>query len=106
VHGRDEKPEMLDLLAGVRRTAEDPGLAALPEMAPREEGLALAVVTGRPDASMRGAVSRVRGRFEMASLVQVGEPSGRRAVPLQGAFVVAVETSEQFPATWDRLVTR
>ncbi|SFK68759.1 DUF58 domain-containing protein [Geodermatophilus ruber] len=106
VRGRDVKPEMLDLLAGVRRTAEDPGLAALPEMAPQEDGLALAVVTGRPDAGMRAAVSRVRGRFEMASLVQVGDTSGRRVAPLQGAFVVAVETSEEFPATWNRLVTR
>jgi uncharacterized protein (DUF58 family) len=106
VRGRDQEPELLDLLAGVQRTAEDPGLSALREMAPQENGLALAVVTGRPDPEMRVAVSRVRSRFAVVSLVQVGEGSGRGAPPLPDAFVVGVDTSADFPATWNRLVTR
>jgi uncharacterized protein (DUF58 family) len=105
VRGRNEQAELLDVLAGVHRTAEDPGLSALREMAPQEDGLALAVVTGQPDPDMRAAVSRVRDHFAMVSLVQVGRGSGR-AVPLAGAFVVAVETSEDFPGTWNRVVTR
>jgi uncharacterized protein (DUF58 family) len=105
VRGRDEQAELLDVLAGVHRTAEDPGLSALRQMAPQEDGLALAVVTGQPDPQMRAAVSRVRDHFAMVSLVQVGKPSGR-AVPLAGAFVVGVETSEDFPGTWNRVVTR
>jgi hypothetical protein len=42
----------------------------------------------------------------MVSLVQVGDRSGRRAQPLAGAFVVGVADSEEFPATWNRVVTR
>jgi uncharacterized protein (DUF58 family) len=103
---RDQEPELLDLLAGVRRGVSDPGLAALREMAPREGGYALAVVTGRPDPGMRAAVSRVRTRFSMISLVQVGDRSRRPAEPLPGALVVAVDSSEEFPAVWDRLVAR
>jgi uncharacterized protein (DUF58 family) len=103
---RDGEPEVLDLLAGVRREPGDPGLAALREMAPQEDGLALAVVTGRPDPEMRAAVSRVRRRFSMISLIQVGDRSGRPAEPLTGALVVAVASSEDFPAAWDRLVAR
>jgi uncharacterized protein (DUF58 family) len=106
VRGRDERPELLDLLAGVQRTEGDPGLAALREMAPRENGLALAVVTGQPDADRRAAVGRVRNFFAMVSLVHVGQRRGNRLPPLPGAFVVEVETSDDFPATWNRLVTR
>jgi uncharacterized protein (DUF58 family) len=104
--GVDDQPELLDLLAGVTRSAEDPGLAALREMAPGEDGLALAVVTGQPDPEVRAAVSRVRNRFAMVSLVQVGDRSGRQTQPLAGAFVVGVEDSEEFPGTWNRVVTR
>jgi hypothetical protein len=75
-------------------------------MAPGEDGLALAVVTGLTGPEMRGEVSRVRRRFAMISLVQVGDVSGRRSPALPGAFVVSVATSEDFPATWDRLVRR
>jgi uncharacterized protein (DUF58 family) len=106
VRGRDQEPEMLDLLAGVRRQPEDPGLSALREMAPQEDGLALAVVTGRADAGMHAAVTRVRSLFEMISLVQVGDVPEERVPSLNGAFVVSVRTSEDFPATWDRLVRR
>jgi uncharacterized protein (DUF58 family) len=106
VRGRDAEPEMLDLLAALRRTDEDPGLAALGGMTPAEDGVALAVVTGQPDPQARVAVSRVRTHFAMVSLVQVGRRQERRTAPLPGAFVVMVETSEDFPATWNRLVTR
>jgi uncharacterized protein (DUF58 family) len=106
VRGRDEQPDLLDLLAGTRRTPEDAGLSALAGMAPREDGLALAVVTGQPAPEMRTEVSRVRNHFAMVSLVQVGDHSGRRPPPLSGAFVVGVETSQDFTATWNRVVTR
>jgi uncharacterized protein (DUF58 family) len=92
--------------SAVRRTDDDPGLAALREMAPRENGLALAVVTGRPDAARRAAVGRVRNFFAMVSVVHVGQRAGDRLPPLPGAFAVSVESSEDFPATWNRLVTR
>jgi uncharacterized protein (DUF58 family) len=104
--GPDGVPEMLDLLAGVSRGVDDPGLIALRDMAPAEDGLALAVVTGHPTPEMRNAVARVRTRFAMVSLVQVGTRQERRIAPLPGAFLVTVENSDEFPPTWDRLVTR
>jgi uncharacterized protein (DUF58 family) len=106
VRRRDQQPDLLDLLAGVGRTEGDPGLTALGEMAPAEDGVALTVVTGRATAAMGLAVGRLRSRFSMISMVQVVEQQGRRAQALPGVFVVPVESSEDFPATWDRLVTR
>jgi uncharacterized protein (DUF58 family) len=99
------RTELLDLLAGVSCTADDPGLVALPAMAPRDDGVSLGVVTGHPPAVQRAAVARVRPRFQMVSLVHIGPRQGRPE-PTRGALVLDVADSDTFAAAWNRLVRR
>jgi uncharacterized protein (DUF58 family) len=97
---------VLDLLAGVGCEPGDPGLAALLGMLADAEGCALGVVTGQPDARSLGAVSAVRNRFDMVSVVQVGEEHDRPPAALGGAFVVNCRTSDDFAAVWNSGVRR
>ncbi|MBL7491367.1 DUF58 domain-containing protein [Frankia sp. AgB1.9] len=98
--GAESVDAALDLLAGVAPSPEDPGLAALPGLAPRQPGSVLGVVTGQPAAEKLAAVSTVRQRFSMVSVVQVGEIYGRPGRPVGGAMVVNVRTSDEFAAVW------
>jgi hypothetical protein len=98
--------ELLDMLAGVTCTDDDPGLAALPRMTPAEEGVSLGVVTGRPVHAALSTVSRVRSRYQMVSLVQLGASDPGRRGLVRGAFVIEVATAEDFAAAWNRQVRR
>jgi uncharacterized protein (DUF58 family) len=92
---------VLDLLAAVERSGDDGGLAALVHMVPDEQGVSLGVVTGQPPVQLLGAISAVRSRFDMVSVVMVGEEFARAAPTVDGSFVVNCATSTDFAAIWN-----
>jgi uncharacterized protein (DUF58 family) len=95
---------VLDLLSAVQPERDNPGLAALVSLVPDQEGVSLGVVTGQPDPRVFDAVSAVRGRYDMVSVVQVGELYDRPPAPIPGAFVLNCRTSDDFAYTWNREV--
>jgi uncharacterized protein (DUF58 family) len=103
--GGDGVTAVLDLLAGVEASADDPGLPGLVNLVPDDDGVSLGVVTGQPGPGLR-AVTAVRNRFDMVSLVQVGEQFERAPTAVAGAFVVNCRTSEDFARVWNRGVRR
>ena len=97
-HGRTD---VLDKLAIVQPTSDDPGLGALVRMAARrEQGVAVGVVTGQPSREAANTVGVVRGRFEMVTMVQVGERFDRPPMHLSGVLGVNASTSEDFVRVW------
>ena len=102
--GGDGVTAVLDLLAGVEAEADDPGLPALVDLVPDDDGVSLGVVTGQP-GNLR-AVTAVRNRFDMISLVQIGEQFDRAPAAVAGAFVVNCRASEDFARVWNRGVRR
>jgi uncharacterized protein (DUF58 family) len=100
-HGR---AAILDLLAAVARSPDDPGLAQLLDLLPVDEMVSLGVVTGQAPVERLAAVSSVRDRFDMVSLVAVGEEFGRPGPAVEGALVVNCGTSDEFALLWNQLV--
>jgi uncharacterized protein (DUF58 family) len=97
----DGRAAVLDLLAGVERSDDDPGLPELARMVPGDEGVSLGVVTGQAAPAQLGTVSTVRNRFDMVSLIMVGEEYDRPAPAVGGAYVIRCSTSEDFAAQWN-----
>jgi uncharacterized protein (DUF58 family) len=104
--GPDTTAALLDLLAGVERSDDDPGLAALPGMIPLDEGVSLGIVTGQPDSRMLAVLPAVRSRFLMVSLIQFAERFAGPPASLRGVIAVNVRDSAEFAAAWNHLVRR
>jgi uncharacterized protein (DUF58 family) len=101
-HGRTD---VLDKLAAVNRDEVDPGLdAVLAVAARREQGVSAAVVTGQPTVERASALGRVRSRFQMVTLIQLGERFDRPAMNVSGVLGVAGNTSEDLALIWQRKV--
>lgn len=97
---------IMDLLAGIERSEGAPGLVALTGMVPEEAGVSLGVVTGQAVVDQLGSISAVRSRFDMVTLVMVGEEFERPAPAVSGAYVVNCRTSEEFALAWSAGVRR
>jgi uncharacterized protein (DUF58 family) len=97
---------VLDLLAAVQRTPDDPGLRALPSMIPVNEGVSLGVVTGQPGEGMLAVLPAVRSRFLMVSLIQFAERFSGPPASLRGVVGVHVRSGAEFAAAWNHLVRR
>jgi uncharacterized protein (DUF58 family) len=104
--GADGTTAVLDLLAGVQRSAKDPGLAALPGMIPLHEGVSLGVVTGQPPDELLAVLPAVRTRFLMVSLIQFAERFSGPPASLRGVVGVHVRSGAEFAAAWNHLVRR
>jgi uncharacterized protein (DUF58 family) len=98
--------DLLDLLAAVERTDEDPGLAMLPSLARDVEGVSLGVVTGSPEGAGLEHLGAVRFRFQMVSLALITDGSTAPPGGLGGIVSVAAPSGEELAAMWNERVRR
>jgi len=99
---------VLDLLAGVQASDDDPGLAALSSMVPGRSAVSLGVATGDRSTAGLAIVSMVRRRYLMVTAVQVlgSDEPGRTRVDLPGVFTVVCRDSEDFARRWNEVLVR
>lgn len=97
---------ILDLLAGVQSGDDDAGLSGLTTVVSEGDGASLAIVTGHPPAEQVGAIGAVRRRFDMVSVVRVGEPGPESAPAVAGVFAVDGRSSEDAAAAWNARARR
>lgn len=96
----------MDLLAGVQPSEADPGLAALPDLVPRDESLTLGVITGQPRADLLALLPVVRPRVLTLNLIQFTDIPTASPAPLRGVVPIAVRSSEEFATAWNQPVRR
>jgi uncharacterized protein (DUF58 family) len=93
--------DVMDKLAAVRPSDTDPGLSWLTKMAPpRNRGMSLGVVTGQPPIEQARTVGLVRGRFDMATMVQLGERFERPPLNVSGVLSLSASTSAEWARVW------
>jgi uncharacterized protein (DUF58 family) len=93
--------DVMDKLAAVQPDDADPGLKALTTMAPpRNRGVSLGVVTGQAPVDQARTVGLVRGRFDMATIIQVGERFERPPLNVSGVLSINANTSAEWARIW------
>jgi uncharacterized protein (DUF58 family) len=93
--------DVMDKLAAVQTSDDDPGLKALLRMASlRARGISLGVVTGQPSLEQARTVGVVRGHFDMATAIQVGERFERPPLSITGVLSVNASTSAEWARIW------
>lgn len=92
--------EIMRILAGIQPDEDDPGLNGVVRVAERVEGVSLGAVTGQPPAERTIGITRVRPRFDMVTVVQVGEAFDRPAMRIPGAIVINGSNSVDVTARW------
>lgn len=94
------RTEIMRILAGVQPDDNDPGLNGVVRVAERVEGVSLGAVTGQPPPERTLGITRVRPRFDMVTVVQVGESFDRPPMRIPGAFVLNGVDSLDVAARW------
>lgn len=67
------------------------------------EGISLGAVTGRPVATTVAGLGRVRSRFDMVTVVEVGTSASLAPLNVPGALVIAGLDSREVAAKWTKL---
>jgi uncharacterized protein (DUF58 family) len=99
------KTEVLDKLATLHTSPDDVGVPALAKMTTRREhGVALGVVTGQPSPDKVSILGAMSSRFDMVTMVQVGERFGRPAIGVPGVLGVAATDAVEFTHVWKRRI--
>ncbi len=94
------RSDIMRILAGVHPSQNDPGLNGVVRVAERVEGVSLGAVTGQPPPDRTLGITRVRPRFDMVTVVQVGESFDRPAMRIPGALVLNGVDSLDVAARW------
>lgn len=94
------RSDILSLLAAVQPSDDDRGLNAVLRVSDRVEGVSLGAVTGHPAPGETAGISRARARFDMVTVVQVGEAFDRPPMRIPGAVVLNGSTADDVAERW------
>ncbi len=94
------RSEIMKILAGIQALDDDPGLNGVLRFADNVEGVSLGAVTGQPPAERTVGITRARSRFDMVTVVQVGETHERPPMRIPGALVLNGSSSREVAEKW------
>lgn len=91
---------IMKILSGIQASDNDPGLNGVLRFADNVEGVSLGAVTGQPPGERTLGITRARARFDMVTVVQVGETHERPPMRIPGALVLNGANSTEIAAKW------